>query len=191
MGQTGCGWWSLFQVRTGIIPQFVCLKTALRPPPLPPRNHSMTTSMTSTGLCLACFLQLIPSFKASTHLCCMNHYLDGSDQTAAVKNLCVWVCLILFYQFIFSNIRYMYTWLLFKGQLRGASNKRQKCNGPCKQKVNTRLNKKYNNKKVKRGKYKQKIRNISNTRYQSSEINLYILVYLKVNSIQHFLTGEN
>ena len=77
----------------------------------------------------------------------------------------------------------MYMTFLFKGQLRGASNKRQKCNGPCKQKVNTRLNKKYNNKKVKKVKYKRKIKNISNTRYQSNKINIYIWIYFEINLI--------
>ena len=84
----------------------------------------------------------------------------------------------------------MYTWLLFKGQLRGASNKSQKCNGPCKQKVNTRLNKKYNNKKVKKGKYKRKIKNISNIRYQSSDIYLVSVFILKLIKYNIFLQGN-
>ena len=54
----------------------------------------------------------------------------------------------------------------FKGQLRGAStDKVHKCNGPCKQKVNTRLKKKYHKKKKVTGKYNQKKKNIFNTRY--------------------------
>lgn len=54
----------------------------------------------------------------------------------------------------------------YKGQLRGAStDKGHKCNGPCKQKVNTRLKKKYNKKKKETGKYKQKMKKTFNTRY--------------------------
>ena len=55
----------------------------------------------------------------------------------------------------------------FKGQLRGASTDKvgHKCNGPCKQKVSTRLKQKYDKKKKVRGKYKQKKMNIFNTRY--------------------------
>ena len=85
MGPTGSGWQSSFQVRMETIPQCVCLKTAPRPPPQqPPRSHSMTTFMMSTGPCLDYFLMLIPSFKASTRLSCMSHYWGGSDQTAGV-----------------------------------------------------------------------------------------------------------
>ena len=86
MGQTGSGLWSSFLVRTGIIPQFVCLKTAPRPPQQQqPRSHSMTTYMMFTGLCLACFLLLTLSYIASTLPFCMSPYQDGLDQTAVVK----------------------------------------------------------------------------------------------------------
>ena len=75
MAQTGSGWWFSFPVRTEIIPQFVCLKTAPRPPRQQlPRSRSMTTSMMFTGLCRAYFLLLTLSYIASTLPCCMSHY---------------------------------------------------------------------------------------------------------------------
>ena len=75
MAQTGSGWWFSFPVRTEIIPQFVCLKTAPRPPRQQlPRSRSMTTSMMFTGLCRAYFLLLTLSYIVSTLPCCMSHY---------------------------------------------------------------------------------------------------------------------
>ena len=151
-----------------------------------PQNSPQTTTTTTTKKpfhdhlydvhwALPGLFPPVDPFLQSFHSSLLYEPLLGwfrSDSSGKETCVCVGVfnLILLIY---FSNIRYMYTWLLFKGQLRGASNKSQKCNGPCKQKVNTRLNKKYNNKKIKKGKYKRKIQNISNTRYQSSEINLF------------------